>query len=202
MKDGTALRKEIQLQPWLAADSHKLDVDGSVVKSLSVVRSGSIIANFEMVERATLSRPSRLGTRRRKRRQAVSALPKAGVSRSGAAGAPSLDTEKQLATTVQEWSAEQATEQELHRNQTQLKNQLNNTVHKIWQDHATSGNGKSNGSSSTIAKVSGLDIGRTAAKGLRLPVRSRLAAITAYALSAAITVRRKPASALKPCSTA
>jgi len=140
MKDGTALRKEIQLQPWLAADSHKLDVDGSVVKSLSVVRSGSIIANFEMVERATLSRPSRLGTRRRKRRQAVSALPKAGVSRSGAAGAPSLDTEKQLATTVQEWSAEQATEQELHRNQTQLKNQLNNTVHKIWQDHATSGN--------------------------------------------------------------
>jgi replication protein/transposase-like zinc-binding protein len=98
------------------------------------------VHQFEMQERATLSRPSRLGTRRRKRRQAVSALPEAGASRSGAARAPSLDTEKHLATTVREWSKEQATEQELYREQALLKNQLNSTVHAIWQNHAAAGN--------------------------------------------------------------
>jgi len=58
---------------------------------------------LEMEERAGLSRPARLGNRRRKPRQAVSVVPQAGAARSGTARALSLDTGKHLATSVREW---------------------------------------------------------------------------------------------------
>lgn len=98
------------------------------------------IAQLTMQERVAPSRPLRLGTRRRKAPQALSAVPEAGASRFRKAKAPSLDTEKQLATTVHEWNVSQRTDQELYREQEMLRRQLNATVHKIWQDHAAAGN--------------------------------------------------------------
>lgn len=95
---------------------------------------------IEFQERAAPSRPSRLGTRRRKPRQAVSAVPEAGASRSGAARAPSLDTGNQLATSVRDWANEQMTDEEIRQNNRALQRQLQSTVHKIWQDHAAAGN--------------------------------------------------------------
>ena len=92
-----------------------------------------LMHGLTMQERAAPSRPSRLGTRRRKPRQAVSAVPEAGASRSGGARAPSLDTGKQLATTVQEWSDSQKTEHDVRREQYALHRQLTGTVHRIWQ---------------------------------------------------------------------
>jgi hypothetical protein len=67
-------------------------------------------------------------------------VPKAGASRSAERRAPSLDTEKQLATTVQQWSAEQRSQAEIHREQETLRRQLNKTVYEIWQGHAAAGN--------------------------------------------------------------
>ncbi len=81
-----------------------------------------LIPSIEFEERYSPSRPFRLGTRRRKPRPAVSVVPEAGASCSPERRAPSLDTEKQLATTdltsrvedhlktVFEWSREQRTE--------------------------------------------------------------------------------------------
>ncbi len=96
------------------------------------------IPEMRMQERVAPSRPSRLGTRRRKPRPAVSALPEAGASRRAAA--PSLDTDIQLQTSVQKWMEEQLTEEDLYRRQIGLHGELLNTYHKLWQDHAEAGN--------------------------------------------------------------
>jgi hypothetical protein len=61
-------------------------------------------------------------------------VPEAGASRRVAAA--SLDTEKQLATSVQDWLDSHLTEYDLEREKNQLHRQLVSTVHKIWQDHA------------------------------------------------------------------
>lgn len=95
---------------------------------------------LQMEERAPLSRPARLGTRRRRPRQA-DAAPEAGASRSGRQpGAPSLDTDKHLQTTVREWANAQLTERDLYRRQIGLHGELLTTYHKLWQDHAAAGN--------------------------------------------------------------
>ncbi len=94
-----------------------------------------------MRERVAPSRPSRLGTRRRRPRASVDAAPKAGVSRSSRqAGAPSLDTAKQLQTTVRNWMDAQLTEEDLYRRQIALHGEVLSTYHKLWQDHAHAGN--------------------------------------------------------------
>jgi hypothetical protein len=90
-----------------------------------------------MQERIAPSRPYRLGTRRRRGPQGRAALPEAGASRRAAAH--SLDTEKQLATSVREWLASERTEQDIRREQVALQRQLNGTVHKLWQNHASAG---------------------------------------------------------------
>lgn len=97
------------------------------------------IAALTMEERHAPSRPSRLGTRRRKSRQAISAVPKAGASRSAERRAPSLDTDKQLATSVRDWHLSTLTEHDLRAEQIALHRQLNGTVHEIWQSHARAG---------------------------------------------------------------
>jgi hypothetical protein len=99
----------------------------------------AIAQAFTMETRVALSRPSRLGTRRRRAPQGRAALGEAGASRSAERRAPSLDTEKQLATTVKEWNESQKTDGELYREQEALRRQLNSSVHKIWQDHAAAG---------------------------------------------------------------
>ena len=101
-----------------------------------------------MVERVLGPRPSRLGTRRRGPR-AVPVVTPPGVS-CGAA-APSLDTEKQLETSVQElgsrtapekaqtcraWAAGERTEEDVRAEKWSLKKQLTATVFQIWQDKA------------------------------------------------------------------
>lgn len=95
---------------------------------------------LEMERRVSPSRPYRLGTRRRRPRPAAVALPEAGASRFGRkAKAHSLDTEKQLATTVHEWAAEQRTEKDCRAEQISLQRRLNASIHKLWQDHAVAG---------------------------------------------------------------
>jgi hypothetical protein len=94
---------------------------------------------LEMETRAAPSRPYRLGTRRRRAPQARAALPEAGVSRSAGRRAPSLDTEKQLATSVLEWDLSHRTDHDIRREQVALHRQLNSTVHAIWQAHAAAG---------------------------------------------------------------
>jgi len=97
--------------------------------------------NVQMQERVAPSRPSRLGTRRRKPRPAVSALPEAGASRSGRKpGAPSLDTGNHLATTVRDWMESQLTEEDHRARQIAIHRRLNSTVHEIWQGYARDGN--------------------------------------------------------------
>ena len=95
-------------------------------------------AAVAMQVRHAPSRPMRLGTRRRRAPKASVALPEAGASRRAAA--PSLDTEKQLATTVHEWNVINQSEGEIRAEQVALHRQLNGTVHKIWQGHAAAGN--------------------------------------------------------------
>jgi Replication protein/Transposase zinc-binding domain len=92
---------------------------------------------LEMQERAAPSRPSSLGTRRRKPAPRVSAVPKAGASRSGGARASSLDTSKQLATTMREWCESVATEADDYRRTLRFHAQLVTTFHKIWQHWAS-----------------------------------------------------------------
>lgn len=113
--------------------------------------TAALSAPIIMETRVALSRPSRLGTRRRRPR-AASVLPEAGASRRKAA--PSLDTEKQLATSVQnpkiygrnpdqsvrDWDLSTRSEMDHRREQVALHHQLNGTVHRIWQDHARAGN--------------------------------------------------------------
>jgi len=94
----------------------------------------AIAPEFVMQERAAPSRPTRLGTRRRKSRQAISVLPEAGASRFGRKPeAPSLDTGKQLATTVANWLENQKTNWDKEADRRRLWRQLVSTVHQIWQ---------------------------------------------------------------------
>lgn len=88
---------------------------------------------FEMQERGAPSRSYRLGTRRRRPR-ADAALPTPGASRFAERKAPSLDTGKQLATTVANWMADQETDWDKYSNRVRLWRQLLCTVHQIWQD--------------------------------------------------------------------
>lgn len=87
-----------------------------------------------MVERPTPSRPSRLGTRRRRALQARAAS-EAGASRPRQRPA-SLDTEKHLATTVAEMLQSSLTEDDLYRQQARLHRQLERTMHVIWSKWA------------------------------------------------------------------
>jgi hypothetical protein len=66
-------------------------------------------------------------------------VPKAHVTREAGASrreaAPSLDTEKLLATTVRQWSAAQRTEKEIRVEQWAIKKVIGGSIHKIWQDY-------------------------------------------------------------------
>lgn len=95
--------------------------------------NASAIATVDFVERHAPSRPYRLGTRRRRAPKAHAHTEAGGTCSSREAGTPSLDTEKQLATTVRDWSAEQETEADRYRAQFLLHRQLTSTVHEIWQ---------------------------------------------------------------------
>jgi len=106
----------------------------------------SSLPGVKMLERASLSRPARLGTQRRRVRQAHAHLSPEG-GHAPAKRASSLDTEKQLATTdakvtVRQWSQAQATEREVYFQKLRLHRQLMGTVHAIWQNHARAGNAK------------------------------------------------------------
>ena len=92
----------------------------------------AIAQTLTMVERQAPSRPYRLGTRRRRAKRDVSAV---GASRSTERRAPSLDTEKQLATSVREWADSQATEYDYRANQLSIHKQLLRTIEKIWDRH-------------------------------------------------------------------
>jgi hypothetical protein len=93
-------------------------------------------AGIPMEVRAGLSRPSRLGTRRRR---APRAVPSGGGHALAGRRAPSLDTDKQLATTVSESLVYLKTEHDVRAEQVSLHRQLNATVHEIWQSHAQAG---------------------------------------------------------------
>lgn len=95
-------------------------------------------AGLAMQERVIPSRPSRLGTRRRRpNRPPQDAV---GASRSAGRRAPSLDTDNHLQTTVREWAAQQETEWDLYARQIGLHAELLCTYHKLWQDYASAGN--------------------------------------------------------------
>ena len=87
-----------------------------------------------MQERSAPSRPVRLGTRRRRAPQAR-AVSEAGASRLDEIEASSLDTDKQLATSVREWNLSQRTEGEIYAEQCVLQNQLKNSCHERWQHY-------------------------------------------------------------------
>jgi hypothetical protein len=83
-----------------------------------------------------------MGTRRRRAPQARVAVPEAGASRFRESKAPSLDTEKQLATTVfdndqtvADWSKSEETPADRNQNRFFLYKQLQNTVSEIHQKH-------------------------------------------------------------------
>jgi hypothetical protein len=102
----------------------------------------------EMVERLLGPRPSRLGTRRRGPRLAQAGSNPIAYRRDAAR---SLDTEKQLETSVQElgsdrasnasitcrsWAAGERTEEDVRAEKWSLKKQLTSTVHTIYQQKA------------------------------------------------------------------
>jgi len=91
----------------------------------------------EMEERAGPSRPFRLGTRRRRAKRAAS---EPGAPCLSGAKAHSLDTGKQLATSVQEWSDSQKTEKDYRAEQISLKSTLAGSIHFLWQRYAREGN--------------------------------------------------------------
>ena len=72
------------------------------------------------------------GTRRRRAPQAR-AVSETGASRLSGAQAPSLDTEKHLATTVSSWADSLKTEEDLYRDQARMHKQLEGTFYKIFQ---------------------------------------------------------------------
>jgi len=95
----------------------------------------AIAHGLTMVERQAPSRPSRLGTRRR-RAHSARVSPEAGASRSRTLRAPSLDTRKQLATTAANWLKDQETPRDRSKQRERLWLQLKDTVYQIWQDSA------------------------------------------------------------------
>lgn len=97
-------------------------------------------ACLEMQERTAPSRPARLGTRRRRPHRAAQEPTAVGASRSAARRAYSLDTDKQVQTTVREWMAAQETPATLYRRQIGLHGELLGTYHKLWQDYQAAGN--------------------------------------------------------------
>ncbi len=80
-----------------------------------------------MLERVAPSRPYRLGNPRRQ--------PK-GALRSAEGRAPSLDTSKQVATSVRNWRLRQENEADRFNSRVQIWQQLKDTVYSIWQDYA------------------------------------------------------------------
>lgn len=106
-------------------------------------------SGFRMQERSSPSRPSRLGTRRRRPSRALLSQPATGAGRSAESRAYSLDTDKQLQTTrtkpgrkpanIRDWLNDQETEFSLYRRQIGLHGELLGSYHKLWQDHAAGG---------------------------------------------------------------
>lgn len=96
-----------------------------------------------MQERHPPSRPVRLGTRRRARRREHSEQLRRAVSAGGglapAKRAASLDTEKYLAITVQNWLDSELTEEDIHRRNRLLHNRLESSVYSIWQSYKRAG---------------------------------------------------------------
>lgn len=91
-----------------------------------------------LVERIPLSRPYRLGTRRRAPRKAERGST-VGASSAAERRAPSLDTDKHLATTVAEWSKALETPRDTYRDKLKLHSVVCSTVHEIWQQKARAG---------------------------------------------------------------
>lgn len=93
--------------------------------------------SLTMQKRENPSRPFRLGTRRRRAPQGRAASG-AGASRFGRkAKAPSLDTEKQLATSAFEWLDSTRTPEDQERERERIHRQLRRSVFEIWQSHAS-----------------------------------------------------------------
>ncbi|HVW78778.1 MAG TPA: protein rep [Alloacidobacterium sp.] len=101
------------------------------------------IAGIVMRERFPLSRPARLGTRRRVRHQGGRHLSADG-GHAHAQRATSLDTEKHLATTetktVAQWLRESVSERDKYRQKFALHKILLRSVYEIWQEYARAGN--------------------------------------------------------------
>lgn len=97
--------------------------------------STASIQPFEMQERVAPSRPSSLGTPRR-RAPKGERVSERGASRSAGRRAPSLDTGKQVATSVANWLQDQETEWDRYNFRFRLWQQLLSTVHQLWQDAA------------------------------------------------------------------
>ncbi len=89
---------------------------------------------IDMQARYAPSRPYRLGTQRRRPRQAAAASPQ-GATRPRTARPSSLDTEKHLATTVAKWMQLQSTPQDEYKKRYALWRRLCETVYGIWQDY-------------------------------------------------------------------
>jgi hypothetical protein len=111
---------------------------------VSLQASNTAIAVREMgfQERTMPSRPSRLGTRRRRPPRAVSALPEAGALRRAAGAPSSLDTDKYLQTSernsrmnLREWVNYSESESNLYARQMGLHAELLDAYHKLWQDY-------------------------------------------------------------------
>lgn len=92
------------------------------------------MTGLTMQERFAPSRPLRLGTRRRALRKSARREADGGHAR--AQRADSLDTKKQLATTVHEWLAADRTDMDVHREKRCLHRVLTGSYHKIWQKYA------------------------------------------------------------------
>lgn len=97
-------------------------------------------AAMEMQERVAPSRPSRLGTHRRRPRAGAASEVGASWPRQRP---PSLDTDKQLQTTgkkpeenLRDWLDRQETESDRYGRQIVFHGQLLSSYHQLWQDHA------------------------------------------------------------------
>lgn len=88
-----------------------------------------------MTERYAPSRPYRLGTQRRRPRQAAAA-PKLGATRPRNARPCSVHTENQLATSVAKWMQQQETQEDKYKFRVSLWRRLCASVYSIWQDAA------------------------------------------------------------------
>src|SRR5271157_96624 len=101
-----------------------------------------MILNFQHIKMETrlgCSRPTRLGTRRRRPHPAA-ADPAAGVPSAGRRpSAHSLDTEKLLATSVADWLESHKTEFDHRREQVSLQRLLNSTIYRLWHSYAEIG---------------------------------------------------------------